>query len=625
MKCSRVCFRQDSELESRTRMPAAAEIMERDGQALHGVSVANVEGFYRQVLQSNPNDSTALHALGVIARQAGNHQKAVELVEKAIANDPQKPQFHNTLGLLLEALGEFERAACAYQNALLLEPDYVEAYHNMAILLQSQGQYAAAVEKCRRAVSLQPDYAEAYNTMAFSLEKQQRYAEAIENYEQAVRLKPDFAEAHNHLGVVLNEQGRSAKAIESFRRALQADPDYAEAHNNLGIAMKDQEQFAQAIANFEQALRLDPDFAEAHYNLANSLRDEGRCTEAIDSYRRAIRLRPDYAEAHWNMSLTFLLSGNFTEGWKGYRWRRNADLKILTEHHCSGKPRWDGESFEGKRLFVHCEQGLGDNIQFVRYLPLAKARGGTVAFETLKPLIGLLRDFPGVDHIVEYRPDRKPPVEFDVQASLLDMPNIFGTTPETIPADVPYIGADPAKAEYWRDKLAGPGFKVGIVWAGSPTHGNDRYRSCKLQCFAPLTKIGGVRLYGLQKGKAAAEMDELAETIPITNLSKEFEDLTDTAAAIENLDLVISVDTSVLHLAGAMGKTTWAILPYAPEWRWMLHRQDSPWYPTMKLFRQEVRGRWDLVFHRVAEELRMIVKKHELEATGTKNNCGYQK
>jgi tetratricopeptide (TPR) repeat protein len=607
-------------------MPAAAEIMERDGQNLHGVSVADVEGFYRQVLQSDPNDSTALHALGVIARQAGNHQKAVELVEKAIANDPQKPQFHNTLGLLLEALGEFERAACAYQNALLLKPDYAEAYHNMAILLQSQQQYAAAVENCRRAVSLKPDYAEAYNTMAFSLEKQQRYAEAIENYEQAVWLKPDFAEAHNHLGVVLlNEQGRSAEAIESYNRALQADPDYAEAHNNLGIALKDQGQFAEAITRFEQALRLDPDFAEAHYNLANSLWDEGRCTEAIDGYRRAIRLRPDYAEAHWNMSLTFLLSGNFAEGWKEYGWRRKADPKTLGRCERSGTPRWDGESFRGKRLFVHCEQGLGDNIQFVRYLPMVKARGGTVVLETPRPLIGLLRDFPGIDELVEHRPDQGPATHFDVYASLLDMPSIFGTTLETIPAEVPYIGADPAKVEYWRDKLAGPGFKVGIVWAGSPTHGNDRYRSCKLQCFAPLTEIGGVSLYGLQKGSAAAEIDELAGTMPITSLSQEFEDFTDTAAAIENLDLVISVDTSVLHLAGAMGKTVWAILPYAPEWRWMLNRRDSPWYPTMKLFRQDTRNGWGAVLHRVAEELRVTVKKQQVKARDMKSHCEHQK
>ncbi|MHC4559809.1 MAG: glycosyltransferase family 9 protein, partial [Planctomycetota bacterium] len=307
-----------------------------------------------------------------------------------------------------------------------------------------------------------------------------------------------------------------------------------------------------------------------------------------------------------------LLSGNYIEGWKGYRRRRNTDLKALTDYHRSGKPRWDGSSFEGKRLFVHYEQGLGDNIQFIRYLPMVKARGGTVIFETIKPLIGLLQGFPGVDELVEYFPDKKSSVDFDVYTSLLDMPNIFGTTLETIPAEVPYIRAEPAKTQYWRNRLAGPDFKVGIVWAGSPVHGNDRYRSCILACFEPLTKIAGLQLYGLQKGKAAAQMDELAETIPLTNISKEFGDFTDTAAAIENLDIVISVDTSVLHLAGAMGKPVWALLPFAPEWRWMLNREDSPWYPTMRLFRQRSWSQWDPVFQQVAEELRIIVAWHRI-------------
>ena len=229
--------------------------------------------------------------------------------------------------------------------------------------------------------------------------------------------------------------------------------------------------------------------------------------------------------------------------------------------------------------------------------------------ETLKPLIGLLRGFPGIDELVEYNPDEKSSVSFDVFTSLLEMPNIFGTTLESIPAEVPYIHADRARVEYWRTKIPQSGFKVGLVWAGSPAHGNDRYRSCRLECFAPLTKIGAVRLYGLQAGEAAAQMDELAGTMPVTNLSKELKDFADTAAAIENLDLVISVDTSVLHLAGAMGKATWALLPFAPEWRWMLNRQDSPWYPTMKLFRQDTWNGWDGVFRRVAEELSFMVER----------------
>ena len=572
-----------------------------------------MERLHLQSLDSNSDNSAALHSLGIMAHQMGKHTMALEFIHKAIEKKPQAPQFYNTLGLVHEALGAYEQAHHAYQEAISRHPDYAEAYHNMAIALQSQGQYAAAVEQCRQAVALKPDYAEAYNTMGYSLEKQKQYAEAATSYEQALQLKPDYVEAYNHLGVVLNQLGRSAEAIENYKWALQIDPEYSEVYNNLGIALKEQEQFAEAITCFGQALYYEADFTEAHYNLANSLRDEGRCPEAIESYLRAIRLKPDYAEAHWNMALTLLLSGNFTEGWKRYRRRRNADLEILTDYHRSGKPRWDGAQFEGQRLFVHYEQGLGDNIQFVRYLPMVKARGGNIIFETLKPLIGLFEEFPWIDEIIDYRPDEQLSVTFDFYTSLLDMPNIFGTTVETIPNGVPYIHADPVKVQYWRNKIAGPGLKVGIVWAGSPEHGNDRYRSCKLACFAPLTKIDDVQLYALQKGEAVNQIDALAGTIPIKRLSEEFEDFTDTAAAIENLDLVISVDTSVLHLAGAMGKPTWALLPFSPEWRWMLHRPDSPWYPTMTLFRQKERKGWDPVFQRVAAELRNIIEGYELK------------
>jgi tetratricopeptide (TPR) repeat protein len=571
-----------------------------------------LEQQYLQLLESNPDNPDMMHSLGVIAYQKEQYDIALEWIGKAIEKNQLAPQFHNTHGIILEALGRFDEAINAYQKVVSLKPDYAEAYHNMAVAFQSQGHYASAVERCKQAVMLKPDYAQAYNTMAFSLEKQHLYDEAIENYKHALFLEPDFVEAYNHLGVVLNEKGRYAEAIANFTNAIKRDPDYAEVYSNMGIALKEQEEFSEAIACYEMALQLDPNFSEAYYNLGNSLRDQGRCVEAIESFRKAISLKPDYAQAHWNLSLALLLSGNYTEGWKGYKWRRNAELKVLTDYHSTGKPRWDGSSFKSRRLLVHYEQGLGDNIQFVRYLPMIKARGGTVIFETLKPLIGLLRGFEGVDELVEYVPNRKLPLEYDVYTSLLDMPFIFETTVDTIPSQVPYIYADPSKAQCWRGKVSGPGLKVGIVWAGSPEHGNDRYRSCSLKRFAPLGKIEGVRLYGLQKGPGARQMDEFAEMISVTNISENFNDFTDTAAAIDNLDLVISVDTSVLHLSGAMGQSTWALLPFAPEWRWMLNRPDSPWYPTMKLFRQSNWNDWDSVFRSVTEELKMMVSNRAM-------------
>ena len=533
------------------------------------------EQLYRLILENDPDNPIALHSLGVIAHQRGKHDKAVELIGRTIENNPQIPQFHNTLGLVFEALGKFEEAVAAYQRAASIKPDYAEAYYNNAVALQSQGQYSASVEKCKQALSLKPDYAEAYNLMGFSLEQQGRHTEAIENYRHAIRVKPDFAEAYY----------------------------------NLANTLQDGAKFTEAIANFEQAIRLKPDFVEAYYNLAKTLQNENRCDEAIENYRQSIRLRPDLVAAQWHLSRVLLLSGRFEEGWSGYGWWRSK-LNPVPYPHCLEKPYWDGSSFTGKRLFVHYEQGLGDNIQFIRYLPMVKARGGTVIFEASKPMLELLRGFAGIDELVEASFGKKPAVEFDLHTPLLGLPRIFETTLETIPADVPYLHADPVKVEYWKNRLPEGGFKVGIVWAGLPLHGNDHNRSCHLRHFSPLAQIPGVHLYSLQKGRATGQISELSGTMAVKNLGSDFEDFADTAAAIENLDLVISVDTSVLHLAGAMGKPVWALLPFSPDWRWMLDRRDSPWYPTMKLFRQKNRGQWEPVFKSVAEELRIMAVKY---------------
>jgi len=303
--------------------------------------------------------------------------------------------------------------------------------------------------------------------------------------------------------------------------------------------------------------------------------------------------------------MALLLTGRFEEGWDEYRWRlRTEKAAYPRRHHV---PCWDGSPFAGKRLLVHYEQGFGDNIQFIRYLPMVKRRGGTVICEMLAPLIGLFHGLPGIDELIPASAERTLATEFDLYVPLLELPGIFGTTSKTIPAGVPYLHADPAKAEYWRQKLVSRAFKVGIVWAGKPAHPEDRTRSCHLRHFLHWSKIPGLRLFGLQKGAAANQTEDLSQEIAMTNLGGELDDFTDTAAVIANLDLIVSVDTAVLHLAGAMGRPAWAILPFSPDWRWMLDRPDSPWYPTMRLFRQKSYGDWDDVFQRVSQELQMLV------------------
>ncbi len=558
-------------------MTEAAEAMEAAVQCCRAGRLGQAKELCRLVLQRDHNHPFALHALGAIAYQEGQYDEAANLVRKAIAANPRVPEFHNSIGVVFKALGKLEEAITAYEQAVFLKPDYAEAYRNMAVALQAQGSLDAAIEKCK----------------------------------QAILLKPDYAEAYNHLGVVLDDQGRYADAIENYSQALQLKPDYAEVYNNLGIALRAQARLTEAIAHCSRAIQLKPDSAEPYYNLADAQRDLGRCEQAIANYDRAIQLKPNCAQAHWNKALALLLSGNLLEGWKAYQWRRNPHLKIVTYPHRYELPRWDGSSFQGKTLLVHYEQGLGDTLQFVRYLPMVKGRGGRVILEARKPVIGLLRRFPGIDRLVEAS-DQKPAIQFDLHVSLMDLPQIFATTLDTIPCSVPYLHAAPEKIEHWGDQLAKTGLKVGIVWAGSPAHGKGHIRSCPLEHFAPLAGIPGVRLYGLQKGREAKQVEHLAGKVAVLNLADQFEDFTDTAAAIANLDLIISVDTAVLHLAGAMGKPVWALLPFTPDWRWMLNRQDSPWYPTMRLFRQKSLGDWRTIFHTVAEQLQILIESRQV-------------
>jgi tetratricopeptide (TPR) repeat protein len=345
--------------------------------------------------------------------------------------------------------------------------------------------------------------------------------------------------------------------------------------------------------------------------MGTAVQEEGEFDRAIEYFDRAIQIRPDYGEARFNRAAIELLKGNFETGWRDYEgrshqaiWRRN--------HSCpETMPRWDGASFSGKRLCVHSEQGLGDTLQFVRYLPLVKALGGTVILETSEPLLELLKPSAWVDEFVVQGTGKSKDADHDMCVPLLSLPGIFNTRLDTIPASVPYLNADAVKVNYWKKKLTTVDFKVGLVWAGNPTHKKDRSRSIGLEGFRALTNIAGVRVYGLQKGDAALQAQKMADTMEIRNFGDELNDFSDTAALIENLDLVVSVDTAVAHLAGAMGKATWVLLPFVPDWRWMLERDDSPWYPGLRLFRQPEKGNWEAVLQLLATELKAIASNPE--------------
>jgi tetratricopeptide (TPR) repeat protein len=516
-----------------------------------------------------------------------------------------------------------------------------EARFRLGIAFLERRETDAAIDQFHQAVLLQPDWAEAYFNLGIAFQDQQRLCEATTSYQQALRCCPDLAEAHYNLGLVLQDQGRLDEAIGAYRRALELRPDFPAGWNNLGTALQDEGDHEQAVGCFERALALRPDYADAHYNLGCIRHRQSRIDTAMDHYRRAIELsphhhkarnnigkayqdcrevdraiacyrealsiKPDYAEARFNLATALLLRGDFAEGWTHYeaRWATR-DWKRMYPRRFA-EPVWDGSPLDGKSILVHSEQGLGDVFQFARYLPMVKERGGAVVFETRTALIELFRNWEGVDMLVPLAPDKEPAVDFDVYAPLLSLPGIFKTAMGSIPQRVPYIAADPEKTLQWAGRLAGNELRVGLVWAGTAT---DPHRASPLAWFAPLSTIPGIRIFGLQKGPAVdlLQREGLPPGMSMENIGGEFGDFSDTAAAIAHLDLVVSIDTSVAHLAGAMGKPVYLLLPDVPDWRWMLDREDSPWYPTMRLFRQQTPGDWGPPLTRIGRRLETLAQ-----------------
>jgi len=502
-----------------------------------------------------------------------------------------------------------QEAVKLYDTILQADPKHSDAWHLLGSIAHQLGKHDQAVDFIGKAIAISPRTPLFHYNLGLVLEASGKLDQAVQAFQQAIRFDPDSAEALNCLGKALKSQGRFEEAIKMYNQALRLKPDYTTAYFNLGNALKAVGRLDQATEKYGQVLRLKPDHVEAYNNLGNTLREQGRPDEAIENFNQALLLNPDYPEANLNRAICHLLKGDFAEGWEGYEWRlRKAHWKPGYDYDV---PLWNGSSFIGKRLLVQDEQGIGDSLQFIRYLPMVKSRGGMVIFEAMEPLMGLLEGFHGIDQLVSRSSDAAPTSECDLYIPLLSLPGVFETTAETIPADVPYLFVDSRKVEYWRPRLAGEGFKVGLVWSGNPMHPNDRNRSCPLERFAPLAEVPNVQLYGLQKDEAAAaQVKGLPENMAVTNLGQHFRDFTDTAGVIENLDLLISVDTSVVHLAGAMGKPVWVLLALSmPDWRWLLDREDSPWYPTMRLFRQQKQRDWDVVIRRVAEELRMLMER----------------
>ncbi len=535
--------------------------------------------------------------------QARDYPRAEEVYRGILRTDPRNARVWFALAQLCEADQRLVEAAACFRQALELEPREAEGHFQLGNVLSQQGLKAEAEAAYRRCLELRPDHVAALVNLGFVLGELDRLDDAKACYEQALRHRPDLAEAHHNLGNVLREQGQLEQALACYDQALRFRPEYAKALVNRGVALVSAGRLNEAIASLRRGVELTPASADAHTSLGAALCAQQRYDEALAHYARALELDPGHPDAAWNRSLLWLQQGDYERGWPAYeaRWR----CKRVTPLPPFSQPRWDGSPLEGRTILLYGEQGLGDTLHFVRYAPLVKARGGRVIVMCQNALVRLLTRTPGIDGLVGWGATPPP---FDVWMPLMSLPALFHTTLDSIPAEVPYVFPDPELVAHWGRPLAPVrGFRVGIAWRGSPRHAWDRHRSASLEQFEPLARVPGVRLISLQKGPGSEQLRALGGCFPVLSLGELLDESSgpflDTAAVLAHLDLVVCVDTSLAHLAGAMGRPAWLALSYSPDWRWLLGRDDNPWYPTLRLFRQERAGDWAGVFRRIAEEL----------------------
>lgn len=635
-------------------------------------ALTQAERLYRAVLDAEPENADALHLLGVAHLQGGDAVEAERLIRRALERAPSATVYCNLGAALrrqkrpAEAIGAFRRALAlrpdyleahsnytatlrgdgqveaarragrrplgpgsgmrssatrvgdgarrprsaartvdAYRRALVGTPDDRHAWNNIGVEIKRADLSAGATAAFRRALLIGPLHAEAHANFGNELRAQEKPDAARAAYRRAAVLLPGFAAAYNNLGALQDQE--SPIAAGYCRRALLIQRDYSDAYYNLGWALKVLGPPERAEAALRRSLCLTPDRVGAFNNLAILLRDGGDADRAITLERRSLCVDPRDPESHLNLALMLMVTGAFAEGFEEYEWRwRSAALSPAWRPF--EQPQWRGEPGTGGTLLLWSEQGLGDTLHFVRYLPMARSLGWRIVLEVPRALHRLVSSLDG--EVVLVDPDGPLPA-FDAHCPLLSLPRAFGTAVETIPAPVPYLHAEDGLREAWRARLPRDGYRVGIVWQGNPEGRIDRGRSYPLACAAPLARVPGVRLISLQKHHGLDQLGRLPAGMSVESLGDGFDAgddaFLDTAAVAMELDLVVTSDTAVAHLAGALGRPVWLVLQSAPDWRWLTGREDTPWYPTMRLFRQQVRGDWDAVFARMAAELAAVV------------------
>lgn len=594
---------------------AALRLMPQDDHAHTGLGVvlarAGRPAEARECLERartlNPNNIDAHHNLALLESMAGRHAEALASIERAITLQPQNPSLHTERGFELLALFRPLEALASFERALALRPGDAAAHHNVAVALIGLERHAEALANLERALERAPRAAPTHLLHGKTCLALGRPAEALASLERARELAPHEFTAHLDRGVALTRLRRNEEAVASFDRALALDPASHEAANNRGAVLVRMFRPAEAVGDFARATGLKPDYVEAHINAGIALRGLARYDEAVASLDRALALRPGDPTATWCKALNKLGAGEFREGWPLYEARLHRDPGMLRNF---AAPRWSaGEPLAGKRLFVYAEQGLGDTLQFCRYIPQLEELGAQVILEVQPVLEPLLASLAMRGRLIARG---QPLPEFDLHTPLGSVPGLLGTDLATIPRNVPYLHVQPDAARTWAQRLASlPGLKVGLNWQGNLQAERAaalEARSFPLAVAAPLTRVSGVSLVSLQKGEGSEQRaqvefgDGVAQLTDPQHMGPE-ELASETAAIVKGLDLVITADTALAHLAGALGARTWVVLQAVPDWRWLIERSDSPWYPTLRLFRQRTPGDWSEVFERMAVEL----------------------
>lgn len=623
-------------------------------------------------LRSKPGDFATLHLLGIIQSKSGSFTAALHTFDEALALRPRDADLHNNRGGALSGAKRYDEALSAYEKAIEIQPSYAGAHNNRGCVLMEMQRYEDALSSYGNAVVLDPDNAEFVNNLGRALTKLRRYQDALDCFEDALGLQRDYDEAQINRGITLNELKRYdealtcfdlvlarrsdhadallnraytlhnlehfEEAIEAFNHLLTLHPERPEALLGRGLTLTKLKRFGQAFANYEAAsvqkanfvdvviarattlcemdraddaiadldhlLAVRPDYADAHKARGVALMQVERLTEAMASFQRAIESRVDESDAAWNLGYLLLLHGDFDRGWRHYEARRIRKGTIWTKLQ---GPEWRGEPLRGKRLLLYAEQGYGDTLQFARFVRTASRMGAEVFYGVYGPLAELFLSMD--EQLTVVRNGERLP-SYDYHAPIMSVPFILGLREKQIPNDVPYLRAEPARIESWKTKLPQSSFRVGIAWQGSRA---DPERSMPLSAFAPLSRIPGVTLISLQKADGLDQLAELPEGMTVETLGADFDAspdaFLDSAAVMMNLDLIVSIDTGLAHLAGALGRPVWVVLKKIPDWRWMLDRSDSPWYPTARLFRQKQKGEWAPVMEEVAAALRSAMNE----------------